>query len=73
MADKSKNKEQDTAHAQVPQHYQEQNPVDKRFWDADDAEPGSDSTTGSGISEAERAVHDGHSPQKPADPNQDTQ
>ncbi|HEX8270430.1 MAG TPA: hypothetical protein VF581_11115 [Flavobacterium sp.] len=44
------------------------NPVDNTFYDADDPKFRSNDTTGSGFSEAEREVHDGHSPGKPADP-----
>jgi len=65
MEDKSKNSEPADKQSVF-------NPVSPDFASADDPAFGSDSTTGSGYSETERREHDGHSPQIPAKPDDES-
>ena len=66
MEDKSKIDEKHIS----PENLEDANPVDNRFWKADDSDFPSNSTTGSGYSEAEREVHDGHNSDHPTEPTE---
>lgn len=52
-----------------PENLADLNPVDKSFYNSDDPKYPSDSTTGSGYSEAERNEHDATNGESPEDPN----
>ena len=69
MEDKSKDKMPDNRENLQQDNLENLNPVDKSFYNADNAKYPSDSTTGSGYSQAERDEHDATNEDFPADPN----